>query len=178
MMMEQNDKLYQKLKIASLLISMIVLSLVGLMRRVKIDLGFDFSFLPPIHALLNTIVAIFLVLAFLAIKKKDIVSHRKYIYGAMICSAMFLLCYVLYHFTTEETKFCKDGWIRTVYFIFLISHIVLAALSLPFILLTFSRGISFQVEEHKKMAKWVFPIWLYVALTGPICYIMLKPCFS
>ncbi|HMU04464.1 MAG TPA: DUF420 domain-containing protein, partial [Saprospiraceae bacterium] len=144
---------------------------------VKIDLGVDFSFLPPIHAVLNTLVTICLLAAIYFIKRKEVESHRKAIYGALLFSGLFLLCYVLYHFTTEETTYCKEGAIRSVYFFLLISHIIFAGLSLPFILLTFTRGFTFQVEKHRKMARWVFPIWLYVAITGPICYLMLKPCY-
>ena len=172
-----NNALAKKLNIISLIISVVVLSLVGVMRRVKIDLGIDFSFLPPIHAILNTLVAICLLAALYFVKQKDIDSHRKSIFGALLFSALFLLCYVLYHFTTVETKFCGEGSIRTVYYFLLISHIILAGLSLPFILLTFSRGFTYQVERHKRMARYVYPIWLYVAITGPICYLMLKPCY-
>jgi len=172
-----NDQLARKLNIISIVISIGVLALVGVMRQVKIDLGVDFSFLPPVHAVLNTLVTICLLAAIYFIKRKEVESHRKAIYGALLFSGLFLLCYVLYHFTTEETTYCKEGAIRSVYFFLLISHIILAGLSLPFILLTFSRGFTFQVEKHRKMAKWVFPIWLYVAITGPICYLMLKPCY-
>jgi len=172
-----NDQLARKLNIASIIISIAVLALVGVMRQVKIDLGVDFSFLPPIHAVLNTLVTICLLAAIYFIKRKEVESHRKAIYGALLFSGLFLLCYVLYHFTTEETTYCKEGAIRSVYFFLLISHIIFAGLSLPFILLTFTRGFTFQVEKHRKMARWVFPIWLYVAITGPICYLMLKPCY-
>ncbi len=172
-----NDALAKNLTNLSIVVSIVVLLLVGVMRRVKIDLGIDFSFIPPISALLNTLVSICLVAALYFIKKKDWVNHKKSIYGAMTFSGLFLLGYVLYHFTTEETVFCKDGIISTVYYFFLITHVVLAGLSLPFILITFSRGFTFQVEKHKKMARWIFPIWLYVAVTGPICYLMLKPCY-
>jgi putative membrane protein len=172
-----NDELARKLNIVSIVISIAVLALVGVMRQVKIDLGVDFSFLPPIHAILNTLVTICLLSAIYFVKQKNIEAHKKSIFGALLFSGLFLLCYVLYHFTTVETKYCQEGTIRSVYFFLLISHIVLAAVSLPFILLTFSRGISFQVAAHRKMAKWVFPIWLYVAVTGPICYLMLKPCY-
>jgi putative membrane protein len=173
-----NKALEKKLTIASIIVSIAVLILVGVMRRVKIDLGVDFSFLPPIHALLNTGAAIALIVALLRIKRKDIQGHRNAIFAAMIFSALFLVCYVLYHFTTEETKYCGEGTMKTVYFIILFSHIILAGLSLPFILITFSRGISYNVESHKKIARIVYPIWLYVAVTGPICYLMLKPCYG
>jgi putative membrane protein len=174
---ERNEALYTKLKQASYIVAGIVLILVGLMRRVKYDLGIDFSILPMVNAICNTIVAACLLIALYHIKTKNWVAHRNYIYTAMVFSALFLLTYVLYHFTTVETKFCHEGSIKTVYYILLISHIVLAGVSLPFILLTFSKGQSFLVPEHRKMAKWVYPIWLYVAISGPICYLMLKDCY-
>jgi len=172
-----NDRLANKMTRISVIISIAVLLLVGVMRKFKISLGIDFSFLPPVHAILNTLVSICLLAALYYIRKKEIEKHRKAIYSAMLFSGMFLLCYVLYHFTTVETTFCKEGVIRYVYFFFLITHVVLAGISLPFILLTFTRGFTYQVERHRRMAKWVFPIWLYVALTGPICYLLLKPCY-
>jgi putative membrane protein len=171
-----NQLQYKKLKLLSLVISIVVLALIGFMRRTKIDLGIDFSILPMVNAISNTIVAICLVLAFLAIKSKNWTRHRNYIYGAMAFSGLFLLTYVLYHFTTQETTYCHESG-RTLYYILLASHIILAGVSLPFILLTFSRGFTFMIDEHRKMAKWVFPIWLYVAITGPICYLMLKDCY-
>jgi putative membrane protein len=172
-----NPLLARKLSTISYILSAVVLLLVGLMRSVKLDLGVDFSFMPAVSAVLNTIVSICLIFALYFIKKKDIMRHRSFILAALVFSALFLICYVLYHFTTVETRFCKEGLIKTVYLIILFSHIVLAAVSLPFILVTFSRGISFMVPEHKTMARWVYPIWLYVAITGPVCYLMLKPCY-
>ena len=173
-----NVELGKKLQVAAYVVTAAVLLLVGLMRRVKIDLGVDFSFLPPVHATFNVIVAILLVVALVAIKKKNLDLHRKSIFGAMFFSFLFLLSYVLYHFTTEETLYCGVGALRTVYFILLISHIILAAVSLPFILITFIRGFTYQVEKHRKIARWVWPIWFYVAVTGPLCYLMLKPCYG
>jgi len=175
---EPNLELGKKLSVAAYVITAAVLLLVGLMRRVKIDLGVDFSFLPPYHATFNVIVAICLFIALVFIKKKNVTAHRRAIYTAMFFSFLFLLSYVLYHFTTEETKYCGEGAMRTVYFVLLISHIILAAVSLPFILITFIRGYTWQVDKHKKMARWVWPIWFFVAVSGPICYLMLKPCYG
>lgn len=189
--MQPNLALAKKLNIAAWIITAIVLALVGMMRRVKIDLpaGWDFSFLPPVHASLNALSAVILLLAFYFIKQKNIEAHRKAIYVAMGLSVLFLLSYVAYHFTTPETLFGdldRDGIVsaaekvvagssRTIYLVLLISHITLAGLILPFILFTFIRAYTGQVERHRKMAKWVFPIWLYVAITGPVVYFMLQP---
>lgn len=172
---QTNVPLEKKLNVLAYIVSVVVLLLVGLMRRVKIDVGIDFHFLPAIHASLNALTALILLLALYFIKNKQIENHRKSIYAAMVCSALFLVSYVLYHFTTPETRFGGTGAIRTVYFVLLITHVVLAAVTLPFILLTFNRAYTWQIERHKKMARWVYPLWLYVAITGPICYLMLKP---
>lgn len=175
---QPNLELAKKLNLTAYVLSALVLILVGIMRRVKIDLGIDFSFLPPVHATLNTLVAICLLSALFYIRKKDIKMHQLFINGAMLFSALFLLCYVLYHFTTEETRYCMEGPVKIIYFILLISHIVLAGISLPFILLTYIKAYTHQYDKHRKMAKFVFPVWLYVAVTGPLCYFMLYPCYQ
>lgn len=178
-MNKTNTALLKKMDIVAYILSVVVLALVGYMRGApKLDLGVDFSFLPPVHALVNTLCAVFLFLAVYQVRKGNVEQHKKFIFGAMVCSALFLLSYVLYHFTTEETRYCNEGVIRYVYFFFLITHIVLAGISLPFILLTFNRGFTMAVDKHKKMARWVYPVWLYVAVTGPIVYLMLYPCYS
>ena len=172
-----NPQRLKTLKICAWIVTALVLVLVGLMREFKFDLpgGQRLDFLPPVHAALNSVAAICLVLAVVMIKQKKVAAHQRFINSAMICSALFLLCYVAYHFTTEETKFGGTGTIKIVYLCLLISHIVLAAVSLPFILYTWIYAHTNHFEQHRKMAKWVFPIWLYVAITGPVCYLMLRP---
>ena len=93
----------------------------------------------------------------------------------MAFSAIFLLSYIAYHFLTEPTRFGGEGTIKVIYLVLLLTHILAAAVILPFILFTFIRGYLMQVESHKRIAKWTFPIWMYVAITGPICYLMLQP---
>ncbi len=186
-----NIGLAKKLNIFAVIISIAVLGLVGVMRipHFKIDLGIDFSFLPPIHATFNCGVAIALVAALYFVKQKNIEAHKKAIYIAFGLSVLFLVSYVLYHFTTPETVFgdlngdrkvdanelLEVGNMRSIYLSILFSHIVLAAVIFPFTLFTFIRAYTGQISKHRKMAKWVFPIWLYVAVTGPICYFMLRP---
>ena len=174
---EPNLVLAKRLKIVAWILTVVVLGLVAAMREIKISLpeGIDLSFLPAVHASLNSLVALFLIIGLIMIKQKKVVAHKRAISAAMICSILFLLCYVSYHFTTPETKFGGTGTIRTVYFVLLISHIVLAAVSFPFILFTWIYGFTHQVSKHRRMAKYVFPVWLYVAITGPICYLMLRP---
>ncbi|MFT4536209.1 MAG: putative membrane protein [Saprospiraceae bacterium] len=192
--MEGNRALGKKLDIAAIITSIAVVVLVGVMRvpNMKIDTTIDFSFLPPIHAFFNCVVAIALIFALYFIKRKNVQAHRKMIYVAMSFSFLFLLSYVIYHFTTTETLYsdfdhnsivtdaekAQSGSLRTVYFIFLASHILLAAISLPFILFTFIRGFTGQVAKHKRLARFVWPVWFYVAVSGPICYFMLKPFYA
>ena len=187
----QNLELARRMKIGAWLITAVVLVLVGLMRQVKIPIPdhLDLSFLPPFHAALNALTAGVLLFAFYQIKQKNIELHKRAIYAAIGLSVMFLLSYVAYHFTSPETiygdidhngvlspeELAAVGTSRTYYLILLLSHIVLAALILPFILFTFIRAYTGQFEKHRRMARWVFPIWLYVAITGPICYYMLMP---
>ena len=159
------------------IITAVVLILVGMMRRYKFDAGFDTSFLAGVNAIINTGVAICLIIALVHIKRKEIEKHERMMFLAVGLSVLFLLTYVGYHFTNEDTTFCKEGTIRSIYYFILITHIILAGLSLPFILFTFIRGYTRQVERHRKMARWVYPIWLYVAITGPIVYLMLYPCY-
>lgn len=173
--MKENLALAKKLNIWAWIITVVVLLLVGGMRQIKIDFGIDFSFLPAVYSTLNAVTAVLLIIAFLQIKKKNVEQHQKLMTAALFTSVLFLLGYVLYHITTPETKFGGEGMIRTVYFFLLITHIILAAVILPFILFTFIRGYTGQVARHRKMAKWVFPLWLYVAITGPVLYLMLRP---
>lgn len=173
------DPQLKKMDWVAYILSVVVVGLVIVMRMPeKNNFGFDFTFLPPVYSTLNAVVALLLILALAAIKKKNIIAHKRYIIAAMFCSALFLVMYVLYHFTTPETKYCKQGNIRYIYFFFLITHIILAGVILPFILMAFNRGYLNIIHKHKKMVKWVYPLWLYVAITGPIIYLMLKPCYQ
>ncbi len=171
------------------ILSGVVLLLVGLMRRVKIPSPIDFGFLPPIHATLNAVTAALLVAALVAIKRRQVALHRGLILSALGASTLFLLSYVAYHFTKAEVLFGDadhDGvlsaaerlavaGIRPAYLVLLLTHVVLAAVVLPFVLMTFTRAYTKQFARHKAMARWVFPLWLYVAVTGPVCYLMLRP---
>lgn len=173
----EDKVLAKKLNIYATITSVIVLSLVAAMRKIpRLDIGIDLSFLPTVYSTMNALAAVFLIRALLYIKQKNIQKHRQMIMIALTLSFLFLLMYVLYHITTPEVKYCGTGTIKTVYLILLFTHIVTAAVSFPFILFTFIRGFTMQVEKHKAMARWVFWLWLYVAITGPIVYIMLRPC--
>ena len=173
----ENTALAKKLNVYATIVSAVVLLLVATMRKIpRLDLGIDFSFLPAVYSVLNLGAAVCLLFSLNFIRQKKIEQHRRMNYAALTLSTLFLLMYVLYHITMPEIKYCGEGGIRSVYFFLLITHVVLAAVSFPFILFTFVRGYTMQVEKHKAMSKYVFWVWLYVSITGPIVYLMLRPC--
>ncbi|MBE0422731.1 MAG: DUF420 domain-containing protein [Lutibacter sp.] len=147
---------------------------VAILFSVKIDVQLPI-FLPPIYATLNAFTAVLLVLAFWAVKNKKIALHEKLMKTAIAFSVLFLVLYVAYHMTSDSTKFGGEGIVKTVYFIILISHILLSVLVIPFVLITYVRAITNQVALHKKIARFTFPLWLYVAVTGVIVYVMISP---
>ena len=171
-----NTELAKKLNVWAWILSVIIMITVVMMRRIHVELPFDTGTLPLIYSILNILTALILIIALIQIKSGNIANHKKAIIAAMITSAIFLVMYVLYHITNEPVKYCKEGVSGYIYFIILISHIVAAAVIFPFTLFTFVRGYTYQVEKHRKMAKWVFPVWLYVTISGPIAYLMLLPC--
>lgn len=159
-------------------VTALVLGLVVVMRgpyKIPLPEGVSFAFLPPVHAVLNTLCALFLVAGFVCILKGKVRAHRNWMSAALAVSAAFLLCYVAYHFTTVETRYGGQGGMRTVYFFLLITHIILAAVSFPLILFTFIAAWTNDFSRHRRLVRWTFPMWLYVAVTGPICYLLLKP---
>jgi putative membrane protein len=170
--METNENKYNKLIITlSVVIPLAVAALFG----VKIE-GYDFSFLPPIYASINGITAIFLIIAFIAIKNKNRALHEKMMTSCLILSACFLLMYVIYHMTSSSTSYGGD-W-SVVYYIILITHIILSVAVIPMVLFTYVRALSERFDKHRKLARITFPIWLYVAITGVVVYIMISPYYS
>lgn len=169
----------KKLRGGVWIVTILVLVLVGLMRRPELRIilpdGMHLNFLPAVHAILNSTVAVCLIAALIAVKNQNIRCHQRLMSGAMILSGLFLLCYVAYHFTNVETNFGGEGAIRTVYFFLLITHIFSAAVSFPLILFTYLAGWADRREAHRRLAKITYPLWLYVAITGPVCYLMLRP---
>jgi len=132
--------------------------------------------LPGINAILNFSVFITLIASLIAVKRKNINLHMRLNTFAMILSVFFLLSYVLYHLTNKHVGY--DGELKVIYYFTLITHILLSAVSLPFILFSYYRAFIGDVEKHKKIVKYAYPIWLYVAITGPIVYIMLSPYYK
>lgn len=167
-----DDKKYNKLiVILSIVIPIVVAALFG----IKIPNVEPLSFLPPIYATINGLTAIILVLAFFAIKKKNVVLHENLMTTAIWCSVLFLIMYVAYHMTSDSTKFGGEGPIKYVYYFVLLTHIVLSIAVIPFVLITYVRAITNNFEKHKKIARITFPLWLYVAVSGVIVYIMISP---
>jgi putative membrane protein len=147
---------------------------VGILFGVKIDLDLPI-FLPPVYATINGITSIVLVLAFWAVRNKRIELHKKLMKTAIVLSAVFLCLYVLYHMTSDSTSYGGSGVLKIVYFFVLISHILLSIAVIPFVLITFVRGITNDIEKHKRIARITFPLWFYVTLSGVIVYLMISP---
>jgi putative membrane protein len=161
--------------IVSILIPVVVAILFGVKLK---DYGFDIeplSFLPPIYATTNAITAVILVAAVIAIKKGNRKLHERLMTTAIALSVAFLVMYVAYHMTSDSTKFGGEGMIRFVYFFILITHIILSIAIIPLVLITYVRALANKFDKHKKIAKITFPIWLYVAVTGVIVYLMISP---
>lgn len=162
----------------SIIIPIAVAALFGINLR---ELGFDvqpLTFLPPIYATINAITAILLFFAVFAIKKGNKRLHEQLNTAAIACSLAFLLMYIAYHMTSDSTKFGGEGFIKYVYYFILISHIVLSVVVIPFVLLTYMRAKLGQFEQHRKIAKKTFPLWMYVAVTGVIVYLMISPYYA
>jgi len=162
---------YRRLIIA---VSILVPLAVAALFRVKIS-GYDFSFLPPIYATINGLTAILLITAVVLIKNGSRKWHERLMKINILLSASFLVMYVLYHITSESTPYGGGGVLRYVYFFILISHILLSVGVIPLVLFTYVRAITGRFEAHKKLARYTFPFWLYVAVTGVIVYLMIRP---
>ena len=133
------------------------------------------GFLPPIYASINALTAVLLVIAVIQIKKGNRKIHERIMKTCIGLSILFLAMYVAYHMTSDETKFGGEGAIRYVYYFILLSHILLSIGVIPFVLVTYVRALTGNYERHKKIAKITFPIWLYVAVTGVLVYLMISP---
>ena len=156
------------------IISVVIPLVVATLFRVKIDYDLP-VFLPPIYATINAITALLLVFALMAIKRKKIALHQRLMQSCIVLSLLFLVMYIAYHMTTDPTPFLGEGSVKTLYFFILISHIILSVALIPLVLISYVRAFQKEFPEHKKISKITFPIWLYVAVTGVIVYIMISP---
>jgi len=168
-----NNKLVNVIKVVSVLIPIAVAIL--LFMPSKITLFGDWTYkLPHFNAIINSLTSIFLVLSFYMIKyKKDVKSHQILNTLSFTLGAIFLISYIIYHSSVESTSYQGDS--RMIYFFFLISHILLSIVVVPFVLFAFYYSLTNQIEKHKKVVKYTFPIWLYVSVSGVIVYFMISP---
>ena len=191
-----NKTLEQRFKLPIILVSIIIPVVVAVLFSVKLkDFGIDvepLSFLPPIYASINGLTAVLLVLAVTAIKNGNRKVHEQLMTTAIACSVIFLIMYVAYHMTSDSTVYgdidgnkildAKEkeyaGPMRTAYLLILLSHIALSVIIIPLVLITYVRALAARFDKHKKIAKITFPLWLYVAVTGVIVYLMISPYYA
>ncbi|MCF3111207.1 DUF420 domain-containing protein [Niabella sp. CC-SYL272] len=167
-------------KKANLLIytfSVIVFAVVVALGRVQLNIqpGFDVHIFARINAVINSVVAVLLVIALFAVKSGKYLLHKRLMLVAMVLSILFLVSYIAHHLLAGDTKFGGTGSIRFIYYFILGTHIPLAGIILPFILFTAYRGLIGEYPRHRKIARITWPIWFYVAVTGPIIYILISP---
>ncbi|NGP46799.1 DUF420 domain-containing protein [Bacillaceae bacterium SIJ1] len=139
------------------------------------DIPFDVHILPMMNAIFNSFTFIFLVIALIAIMKKNVTLHRRFIYAAFTTTALFLVTYVTYHFLSASTSHGGSGFMAGLYYFILITHIVLAAVIVPLVLITVTRAWNMEYAKHRKIARWTMPLWLYVSLTGVLVYVLISP---
>jgi len=169
---EEQIAKFRKLIVAvSIVIPVAVAALFG----IRVD-GIDFSFLPPFYAGINGLTAILLVSALIAIKSKNMALHQKLIQVCLVLSLLFLLCYVAYHMTSDSTPY--GGNLKGLYYFILISHILLSIAVIPLVLFTYLFAWEGKFDKHKKWTRFAFPIWLYVAVTGVVVYLMISPYYK
>lgn len=166
------EKKYNKWIIA---LSIIIPLAVAVLFTVKIPGVERLGFLPPIYATINALTAIILILAVVQIKRGNRKTHERLMKTAIAFSALFLVMYVAYHMTSDSTPYGGEGAIRGIYYFILISHILLSVVVIPFVLITYVRALSGRFDKHRKIAKITFPLWLYVAISGVIVYLMISP---
>jgi len=129
--------------------------------------------LPAVNASLNAISAVLLVCGYLLIRARRVDQHRRCMIAAFATSSLFLVCYLIYHAQVGSVPFRRNGFVRPLYFTILITHVTLAATVLPLALVTLSRGLKARYAQHRRIARWTFPIWLYVSVTGVLVYVLL-----
>lgn len=170
----KNDKRANWLIISFSIIIFLVIAALGRV-HLQINIGFDAHIFALINAIINSIVAVLLITALLAVKNRKYVLHKKLMLTAMVLSILFLVSYICHHLLAGDTKFGGTGSVKIFYYIVLITHIPLAGIILPFILFTAYRGLIGEYSRHKKIAKITWPLWLYVAITGVLVYVLIRP---
>lgn len=140
--------------------------------------GAQVKALPKVNAVLNSLTAVFLMIGYYFIRRKDVAKHRAMMGMAFLLGSLFLVSYVAYHSQVASTKFGGEGLIRGVYYFILLTHIVLAAVTVGLVLFTLYFALTEQFQKHKRIARWTYPIWLYVSVTGVIVYFMISPYYT
>lgn len=159
-------------------VSIVIPVVVAILFGVKIPNVAPLSFLPPIYASINGITAILLVIAVVAIKNGNIKLHQKLMTTNILLSMLFLIMYIGYHMTSDATSYGGEGIISYVYYFILITHIVLSIALIPLVLRTYAKAYLNKFDEHRALAKYTFPVWLYVAVTGVVVYLMISPYYE
>lgn len=160
------------------ILSVVIPVAVAVLFRVRIPNVEPLSFLPPVYATINGITALLLIWAVVAIKKGDRVTHERLMKTCIGLSLAFLVMYVAYHMTSDPTPFGGEGMVKYIYYFLLVSHILLSVGVIPLVLITFVKALASRFDKHRKIAKITFPIWLYVAVTGVVVYLMISPYYQ
>ncbi len=180
--MKMENTVEQKYNRWIVILSVAVPLVVALLFGVNLKkLGYDvqpLSFLPPIYATINGITAVVLLVAVWAIKNGKRKLHENLMKFAIVLSVLFLGMYVAYHMTSDSTKFGGEGAIKYIYYFILITHILLSIIIIPFVLITYVKALAQRFDKHRKIAKIAFPMWLYVAVTGVVVYLMISPYYT
>ena len=134
---------------------------------------FDYTLLPAVNATLNATSGVFLLIGYVLIRNRRIEQHRKVMIAAFAASALFLVFYVIYHAQVGSVPFARHGLVRPLYFTILVTHVTLAATVPPLAIITLSRGLKARYSQHRRIARWTFPIWMYVSVTGVLVYVLL-----
>ena len=174
---EKNDK---KARLLIYTVSFVVFAAVVLLSRYRlnVDLGFNVHVFALVNAIINTVVTVLLIAGFVAVKQKKYQLHKRIMLVAIILSVLFLVSYIAHHLLAGETKFGGTGSLKKVYYFILVTHIPLAAVILPFILFTAYRGLTGDYEKHRKLVRITWPVWLYVAVTGVLVYLLISPYYT
>tara|TARA_R110002126_G_scaffold112196_2_gene250370 strand:- start:1251 stop:1784 length:534 start_codon:yes stop_codon:yes gene_type:complete len=159
-------------------ISIVIPVVVAILFGVKIPNVEPLSFLPPIYATINGVTALLLLVAVWAIKNKKEKLHQQLMTTNIALSLLFLVMYIAYHMTSDSTSFGGEGVIRYVYYFILITHIALSIALIPLVLRTYAMAYLKKFEKHRALAKYTFPVWLYVAVTGVVVYLMISPYYA
>ena len=160
------------------ILSIAIPVVVAILFLIKIPNVKPLTFLPPVYAFINAVTAVFLAIAYIAIKRKKIILHERLMKISIGLSVIFLVMYVAYHMTSDPTPYGGEGVIKSVYYFILISHILLSICIIPLVLITYVRAISKLFADHKKIARYTFPIWMYIAVTGVIVFLMISPYYA